>query len=126
MLFSLFARVGLVSLVNTTVGVSIFPILKTAFPVVHNTYLIIFSHITCLLLSFLMHGKITFRSNLSFIRLLYFCIVNVLSLVIMIGLVKTLVKHSGYDVRLVQPAIALFMQFIIVFFYKAIFWGKLL
>jgi len=114
-------RFGLVSLVNTTVGILAFPALKTIFPLVSNGVLMTIAYLACVFLSFVLHGRYTFRGQLSFLNLFLFFSVNSVLLFAMIFSVNLLVDLSDFDVRLIQPVIAVTFQLFAVIFYKLIF-----
>lgn len=118
------ARIGLVSIINTLVGISIFPILKTILHNQNNAILMSASYVICIVLSFCLHGKISFRSSLTPSRFVAFFIVNLSSLLIMIFSVSSLAEALNYDIRIIQPAVAVILQIAVVFLYQHIFWKK--
>ena len=117
------ARAGLVSVVNTISGMSMFPIAKTLFPDLPNPFLIIATYCACVALSFFLHGKYSFRAALSVQKFLYFVLANLLTVSLLTVLVIWVHNFSALDIRIVHPGIAVLLQVIAVMFYKSIFIG---
>ena len=120
----MFARIGLVSIINTLIGISVFPILKTVFHSQDNAVLMVISYALCVSLSFCLHGKISFRAVLSVSKFVAFSIVNLGSLLIMVVSVSFLAKMLPVDIRIIQPVVAVLLQFGVVLIYKFIFWER--
>jgi len=120
----LIARIGIVSLVNTLAGVLTFPILKTLFFAIPSGRLMAVSYIICLLISFYLHGKYSFRAQLTLVKLFLFIILNGVALISMIHIVLLVKSSTDIDVRVIQPFVAVAIQFTIILFYKLIFYGK--
>ena len=120
---NLLARVGLVSFANTLAGVLTFPLLKTLFYTVPSEWLMAVSYVICLFLSFLLHGKYSFKATLTFLKFFLFTLVNCLALGIVIYTVLLIENRTGLDVRLVQPFVAVIIQCTVILFYSVIFSG---
>ena len=117
-------RITSVSALNTIVGVSAFPILKTIFRETSNVTLMVVAYVFCVLFSFFSHGKISFHARLSAKKLLMFTLTNLMSLGLMILIVEYIVRSVGVDVRLVQPIVAVTLQIFVIMLYKLIFVGS--
>ena len=115
------ARFSFVSVFNTILGVTTFPVLKTFFFNVSDAALMTISYALCLCVSFGMHGKVTFGVRLTPKKFFEFCFANAGILISSIWLVTTIVEMSQWDVRFVQPIVAVGMQVLLVMFYKKIF-----
>jgi hypothetical protein len=122
---NLLARVGLVSFANTLAGVLTFPLLKTLFYTVPSEWLMVVSYVICLFLSFLLHGKYSFKANLTFVKFCLFAVANCIALWILISVVLLLENTTSIDVRLVQPVVAVIIQCTVILFYSAIFRGAI-
>lgn len=114
-------RFSISSAVNTLAGISIFPIIKTLFFDVDLLLLMTVSYVICLMISFATHNYYTFKVSFSIRRIFSFTILQCFLLFANYFITKSFGQILDADVRIIQPIVAVALQFASLGVYRRIF-----
>ena len=119
-ILKLYARFGYVSIVNTAFGLSLFPLAVTTFQNSNLLLLMAVSHMLAMSFSYVMHSKFTFFAKLTCFKAILFFLVHCLALLCIYFCTIWTVSVSNFDIRIIQPILAVVTQLAFVPLYRII------
>lgn len=117
-IIKLYARFGYVSIFNTAFGLSLFPLAVTTFQNSNLLLVMAICHILAVSFSYVTHSKFTFFAKLTFFRAILFFLVHFLAFLCIYFCTIWSVSVSNFDIRVIQPIMAIVIQFAFVPLYR--------